>query len=308
MSELALLAVDDTLRAGGNRHALVGRLETALDIIERLLQATQKADNWSTSIAWQRRDVIGVLKQGLEHPDYFCLNHELLSGIAADYLNIKWMRHPAIDWIIVDALVTGQAIEFGERYKQKELAGPCEKALALLGQHHHKYYDSTQGNLWKMRAHSRKERLHDISNYIAACFLVSCVTYVAFDLGYPNVGIGLAVICAVVLAFWFVLLRKFRMEEWTKDKTGFERWSALWDVCLFLDAPVINPTSVKKAIKIAATKDVIIMQAAYAIIDDRWRINPAIWVARPRYRDPAGRRSLYDPDYERLRLLHEGGG
>jgi hypothetical protein len=95
-------------------------------------------------------------------------------------------------------------------------------------------------------------------------------------------------------------------EEEVRQKTWSERWLALGDVLDLLAPPVVNPTNLKQALGSAATKDAVIAQAAQAIIDDRWRQDPAIWVVRPRDRDR--QKSLYDHDYERLRQRYDGGG
>jgi hypothetical protein len=309
LNELALLAVGATLAAGGDREALAMRLAAALEFLENLRTVNRSRgdesnrtneNTWTAAVVWERHDVQAVFKSGLEDNDYFYFSHDALSAVAADYFDNRWMRHPAIDWIIVDAFVTGETILFGEDFKKLALVGPRDD----IGVFHAAYW-STKGNLSKMREHSRKALSRHIVDWSALYFVVPiCILGLIFYAGYATAGYVLAgayvgLLVLEVVGRWMRGHRGAKTEEERREGRRHQIWLALYDVWRLLNPPVINPTNLKKAITSATENGAVISQMVHAIAEDRFRIDPAIWVTRPR--DAVRQKALFDQDYDKLR-------
>jgi hypothetical protein len=249
-------------------------------------EESRRKDAEQALIVWRRRDVKAVFEEGLDHRDYFLIFRNNLLQAAADYLASPWMRNAEMDWIIVDALVTGETILFGEEFKKKALAGPRDDLRIF-----HAKYMGSRGNLWKMKARTFEERVvHTLHHHIILPFILpAAAIFAAFHYDYPSAGKIIASLYAFLVA-WSILGRivlaiRPSLKTKSKEETWYDLWLALFAVWDMLEPPVVNPASLKKALDAATEKGVVIAQVVHGIIDDRFRMNPAIWIVRTTDRD-----------------------
>jgi len=278
MYEVAILAVDENLRTQGDETQLAANLNTANRILFDLQVGTSHPGDVSAKanaeldcdplMVWRRRDVRDVLELGLNSRDYYVVQNEPILHAAAAYLSLPWMRHPTIDWIIVDAIITGETILCGEKLK-KTLYNGVSGVI----------YSTTKGNLEEMKRRSRDERRSAHGNNIPYASLVwygvlpSAVIFAAFYFGYLIIGAILAEFYAL-----FLIWRRTRRQIKSGEQSWFEVWVALRDIWRSLAPPTVNPRAVREVLDSAAKKGVIVTQIVQAIIDDRLRANPTMWV------------------------------
>ena len=277
MYELAILAVEENLRTNGEETQLAANLNTANKILFDLQVGTSHHGDVSRKahaevasdplMVWRRRNVRDVLELGLNSRDYCCIQNEAILHAAAAYLSLPWMRHPTIDWIIVDAIITGETIRCGEKLK-KTLYNGVSGVI----------YSTTKGNLQEMKRRSREE-LRSAQNSTPYASLVwygalpTAVILAAFYFGYTVVG-------AMLVPFYvlFLIWRQTRRQIKSDEQSWFELWVVLRDIWRALAPPTVNPGAVQEALDSATKKGVVVAQTVHAIINDRLRANPTVWV------------------------------
>jgi hypothetical protein len=278
MYEVAILAVNENLRTHGDATQLAADLNTANKILLDLQVGTNRRGDVSEKtneevdadrlMVWHRRDVRDVLQFGRNSRDYYCIQNELILHAASAYLSMPWMRHPTIDWILVDAIITGETILCGEKLKKALYNG----ASGVI-------YSATKGNLEEMKRRSRDElRSAHRSNipYASTIWygvLPIALIFATFYFRYLIVGAILGEFYALFL-IWRWMRRQIKSDE----QSWFELWAALRDIWRLLAPPTVNPGTVREALDSAARKGIIVAQTAHAIVDDRLRANPTTWV------------------------------
>jgi hypothetical protein len=278
MYEVAILAVNENLRTHGDATQLAADLNTANKILFDLQVGTSRRSDVSRKanaevdsdplMVWRRRDVREVLQLGLNSRDYYCTQSEPILHAASAYLSLPWMRHPTIDWIIVDAIITGETILCGEKLK-KSLYNGVSGAI----------YSATKGNLEEMKRRSRDElRSAQGSNIPYASIIWYGVLPIAvisatFYFGYLMFGAILAEFYAL-----FLIWRRMRRQIKSDEQSWFELWAVLRDIWRLLAPPTVNPGTVREALDSAARKGIVVAQTVHAIVDDRLRANPTTWV------------------------------
>jgi hypothetical protein len=277
MYEVAILAVEETLRTNGNAAELATNLSTASKILFDLQLATGPHSDTAKAalegdsdplLIWRRRDVRDVLELGLNSRDYYFMRNEPILHAAATYLSLPWMRHPTIDWIIVDAIVTGETILCGEKLKKTLYNG----ASGVI-------YSATKGNLEEMKRRSRDELRSTQGNAIP---YRSIALYGILPIGviFAAFHFGNFIIAAVLIELYalFLIWRRTRRQIKSDEQSWYELWVSLRDIWRLLAPPVVDPASLREALDAAAQKGVVLAQTARAIIDDRLRVNPNKWV------------------------------
>jgi len=278
MYEVAILAVNENLRTHGDATRLAADLNTANKILLDLQVGTSRCSDVSRSasaavdsdplLVWRRRDVRDVLALGLASRDYYCIQNEPILQAASAYLSLPWMRHPTIDWIIVDAIITGETILCGEKLK-KTLYNGVSGVI----------YSATKGNLEEMKRRSRDElRSAHGSNIPYASILwygilPIAVIFATFYFGYLLFGAILAEFYAL-----FLIWRRMRRQIKSDEQSWFELWGVLRNIWRLLAPPTVNPATVREALDAAAKKGIVVAQTVHAIVDDRLHANPTTWV------------------------------
>jgi hypothetical protein len=278
MYEVAILAVNENLRTNGDATQLAADLNTANKILFDLQVGTSHHGDVSGRtkpevdsdplMVWRRRDVRDVLELGLNSRDYYFIQNGPILHAASAYLSLPWMRHPTIDWIIVDAIITGETILCGEKLK-KTLYNGVSGVI----------YSATKGNLEEMKRRSRDELRSARGNKIASASMVwygvlpIAVISATFYFGYLLVG-------AILVEFYalFLIWRRMRRQIKSDEQSWFELWVVLRDIWRQLAPPTVNPGTVREALDSAAKKGVVVAQTVDAIVDDRLRANPTMWV------------------------------
>jgi len=237
MGELALLAIDDTFKAGGDETILSTKLDQAHEILARLQGLTshkfadQQADDRGRALTiWRRRDVVAVFQGGYENHDFFAFERDGLERVAADYLTAKWMRHPIIDWIIVDALVTGETIVFGEELKQGRALEDFDKRIDRG-----KQYRAAKGNWRKMNEPPplwKELTLMTMFHPLLPIFLI----YLFFNFDFSNrtaqLIAGMYLCCYVAVYYVRRIIARRSAPKNAKSKEGewHDRWLALREI------------------------------------------------------------------------------
>jgi hypothetical protein len=278
MYEVAILAVNENLRTHGDATQLAADLNRANKILFDLQVGTSHHGDVSGKanaevdsdplMVWRRRDVRDVLQLGLNSRDYYFIQSEPILHAASAYLSLPWMRHPTIDWIIVDAIITGETVLCGEKLK-KTLYNGVSGVI----------YSATKGNLEEMKRRSRDELRSAHGTKIPYASIVwygilpIAVIVASFYFGYFIVG-GILVEFYVLFLIW----RRMRRQIKSDEQSWFELWVMLRDIWRLLAPPTVNPSRVREALDTAAKKGVVVTQTVHAIIDDRLRANPTMWV------------------------------
>ena len=125
MGELARLCITETLRCREGEPELWARLDRAWDVVHGIWYAAapRYATNyWSDDdqpdehereriekarhVVWHRKDPMRAYREGYESPFQTSFDKEDFAQIVAEYLERPWLRHPFLDWIIVDITVS----------------------------------------------------------------------------------------------------------------------------------------------------------------------------------------------------------
>src|SRR6266446_4513956 len=93
---------------------------------------------------WKRRDPLRSMSEGYESDHYFNGTRAQLHEELAKYLNLRWLRHPAVDWIFLDMMVTRELCPLAEEIKQSYFPGRKDSMGV-----HQKYW-TAKGNISAM--------------------------------------------------------------------------------------------------------------------------------------------------------------
>jgi hypothetical protein len=73
---------------------------------------------------WKRRNPQRSFSEGFESENHTAFDQEDFHGTVAVYLKEPWLRHPVLDWIMLDMMISRELSAFGEVLKQRWLPGP----------------------------------------------------------------------------------------------------------------------------------------------------------------------------------------
>lgn len=156
MSELAALCVAESVRVGEEDFDLDGRLYSAYEIISsiqsygfpsdlvdaRWADAGTLTDAVKTQLAhakasvWKRRDPLRSFQEGFESAHHFGRESPIeIHSVLGDYLKLRWLRHPSVDWIFIDLMITRELSALGEQIKMNWFPGKKDSMGV-----HHKYW------------------------------------------------------------------------------------------------------------------------------------------------------------------------
>ena len=97
-------------------------------------EETRKIED-AQHVIWERRDPYLSLSvgQSVHHTDFsFVKPHSAV----CEYLERPWLRHPSLDWILVDMQVSRELCDLGEAVKQRLAPRKRERLLDV----HHRYF------------------------------------------------------------------------------------------------------------------------------------------------------------------------
>jgi hypothetical protein len=217
---------------------------------------------------WRRRDPKRSFEEGFESEHNTGFTKEFFET-ATDYLKGPWLRHPVLDWIMLDMMISRELCGFGEVIK--------ESYTRNLFSNRSRYFDCN-GDLRKMRKSWR--------NLIYKFFFILLplgVIYSAFYIGNEKVsdiiaGRGSPIIASCVIAAVAVL-------SWQILKTGSfywdrRRWNQMYEVWQLLEGPIVNPHLVREAMIGTRKKGLVWDMPEWSIIDRVIQCDSAVWIVR----------------------------
>jgi hypothetical protein len=164
MTDLAKQSVAETLHTVEGEWELDSRLASADGVLDALQtfgfpNALQKF-RWESedkipnelrkplkiamASVWRRRDPSRSFKEGFESAHYFSGSPADLHEALSNYLALVWMRHPSVDWLFLDMMITRELSAYGEEIKKQYFPGRKDS----IGTHA-KYWDA-RGAVSKM--------------------------------------------------------------------------------------------------------------------------------------------------------------
>jgi hypothetical protein len=173
LTDLAALCVSEAVRQGDDEDGLNQRLDQAYTVLYELQnfgfptilekhrweeahkvpEALQKPLKAAWASVWKRCDPLRSLQEGFESDNYFNGTAAQLYEDLSKYLQLRWLRHPSVDWIFLDIMVTRELCPLAEEIKQTLFPGKKDSMGV-----HHKYWKA-KGNVSEMVAPSGLARL-----------------------------------------------------------------------------------------------------------------------------------------------------
>ncbi|MDX0702000.1 hypothetical protein GOD03_17330 [Sinorhizobium medicae] len=303
MEELGQLCVIETLRCREDEPQLCSRLSRAWDIAHNIWFAIappfatkfysgdnipseeeQERIDKARHVIWRRRDPKKAYLEGYNSSFQTSFSAEDFAYIVGEYVERPWLRHPFLDWVIVDVTVSRELCSFGEELKQNCLPGRRD----FVGLHHR--YFSAAGNLQAMTKFDWNETFERWNMWFwgVVAFPVAAI-WVSFHFGYNSLGGWLFGIYATAIFFaltWGALRLARKLFRWLRGKSDprtrpFELWTDMYEVWRRLEGPVINPQRVRDAMQASADKGAVWDSATWSVIDRVISISPAVWVPHP---------------------------
>jgi len=299
MEQMGALCVAESLRNNEDEDHLSERLSKVHEILMNVWYATapeiathwwrddekptedqQKAIDKAKATIWKRRDPQRSFVEGFESENYTAFNQDDFHSTVAEYLKEQWLRHPVLDWIMLDMMVSRELSAFGEELKQTLVPGP----RANFGLTHARYFE-TKGNLEKMKVPDW--------NRIGAKFLLVIALpigtiYSAFHFGYESVGLTISGLYGAAIALWLfvkVLRLIVNIGYAVTGKTHprakpFVIWERMYEVWKMLKGPTVNPTLVREMMVKARDQGAVWDVPAWSIIDRVIQHDPAVWIVQ----------------------------
>lgn len=300
MNELSENCIAESKKHNEGEDGLCDRLNAAYDIIESIWyeSAPEYAKSWNRSdeekdnkelekleqadhLIWRRHDPKRAYHQGYESEQYFACDKSSLQSTAADYLARPWLRHPYLDWILADMMVTNELCGYGEALKQRFMPGKKD----FLG--FNEKYDQAKGNLeamTKINWSELGERLW--TRFLFAIGIPVGAIWAAAHYNFDTLSITLASIYGLVVFVYFSLkIIKFISRIFNRIMgrpdpriKPFALWDKMYEVWQRLEGPVINPTLVRDLMSKTTAEGAVWDSAQWAIIDRVITIDPAVWI------------------------------
>lgn len=305
MDELAERCIAESLRLGEDEDRLCERLDKAHEIIYSAWYsvAPEYATRWQSNekdevapqeqekiekaqhILWTRRDPKRAFTEGTRSKHYTNFDKDSFHSTIADYLGRPYLRHPVLDWILVDMTISREISAFGESLKERWLPGKRDPMLGI-----HSRYIKAQGNLAEMAEVDWNEVFERWSTWFwwALGFPITAI-WASFHWHYATVGLWLVVIYAfIAIAFVGMKLSRFviqlirRLTGKTDPRTRvFGLWDQMYEVWRQLEGPVVNTILVREAMIKSRDQGAVWDTVSWSIIDRVIAIDPAVWVVQP---------------------------
>lgn len=240
-----------------------------------------KREQAARRILWKRRDPLICYREGYESPNAVQFSSEDLAGEATRYVASSWMRHPFLDWVLVDALVTRELQFFGEEVKRVHLPGRRD----MMGSHHR--YFATKGNLQQMTGADLVGTAGAVFQYLLFVLALPIgIIGVLYLSGWSTTANWALAIYAAYMVFHllFVGMRAVR-GLWRisggqpkKQPKAAELWAEMHQVWRVLGGPVVNPTVVREEMVRTTANGAVWDNMTWSILDSRIARDPAVWI------------------------------
>jgi hypothetical protein len=298
MEQMGALCITESLKNNEDEDRLDERLSKAYEILNDLWYATapeiarwwrddekpdanqQKIIDKARATIWKRRDPQQSFAEGFESDNYTAFDQDDFHGIVAAYLKESWLRHPVLDWIMLDMMVSRELSAFGEELKQTWLPGP----RGNFGRIHARYFDM-KGNLQKMNLPDWKRIGLKFLFWIV---LPVCAIYYTFHFGYEGAGLSIAGVYAGLIAIWLAakILRFIVGVGYAVTGKPHPRnkplliWGQMYEVWKALKGPTVNPTLIREMMVKARDQGAVWDVPAWSIIDRVIQHDPAVWIVQ----------------------------
>jgi hypothetical protein len=291
MEEMAALCVAESVKLSEDEDQLYERLSKAHDILrdvqiagapeianirwkdrDELTDDQRKLLIKADATVWKRRDPKRSFSEGFESEHHTAFNPADFHQTVADYLKDPWLRHPVLDWIMMDLMISRELAAFGEELKQN-----LPYARNLFSGRWSRYY-ACKGDLRRMR----KLDWRNLINKILLIALPLSVIYSALYIEHEKIGqiiagpgrlIDFFVIAAIGVLGWQIFL--MLLFYWFR-----RRWNRMYEVWQLLEGPIVNPSLVRETMITTRKKGIIWDIPAWSIIDRVSQHDPAVWVVR----------------------------
>lgn len=235
----------------------------------------------SEYIVWSRKDPKVSFKEGYGSEDYFENDKPSIHSLLVRYLKQDWLRHPFLDWVFLDMMITNELCMYGEKLKIHILPGEKND----IGMN--KAYFKNRGNLENMfKVDWRKTLTSMGEKFISAILIPSAAIWATFHFGADKIGAVLAIIYAILVTGYMVFkLLKFSKSVYRRLSgkiepavKAMELWFQMYEVWNRLGAQVISPARVKEAMILSADMGAVWDEPSYSLIDDISKRYGANWV------------------------------
>jgi hypothetical protein len=313
MQELARLCIAETIRLRDDEYELDERLSYAYDILANIWYLTaldiskdhsskkedspqeerQKLGSGKRHL-WLRHNPLLSFSDGFESDHYVALDKTELASIIVDYLARPWLRHPILDWILLDITITNELCAYGEALKQRFLPGPggympmSSIRLSEIGSFNAHYCDA-KGNLSAMQKMYLKKLPKALLLKIFWIFMLPIAAiWAAFDYHYEALAgwmLGIYIVLWVVVLMikivkiiGAVIKKSFGNNDPKLMPMPLKLWGDMLQVWKLLEGPIVNPTMVREAMRKSADDGAVWDTASWSIIDRVIAIDPAVWI------------------------------
>jgi hypothetical protein len=303
LQQLAARCVAETVREGGDQPALQERLAYAYDLLRSVRLNAQRRDvenlnykDWedldeteqrivenSRHEIWRRHDPKRAYKEGLQSEHMPQIDKEVIRNRCAEYLDRPWLRHPFLDWVFADILVSTEIALFGEHIKQHLLPFPRDSMGMNSG------YIRTQGNLEKMRETNRTAVrdtafINFLCTWIVPPALIAAAFYFQWTVtGFVLLGIYSLLILWGLAANAVISIKRMLGKEVPQLASDIAT-DILWEMCKVwdeLEGPTVNPSLLREALLKSRDKGAVWDTAVISIVDRAILVDPAVWVVQP---------------------------
>lgn len=293
LGQLAQICIEQSISNKESEYKLQDRLEIACDIVDSIWYETapkyakdwdyikddepddekkdkEKKVGWAKHELWSRRDPQISFKEGLESKHAFHPDRAEINSIIANYLSHEWLRHPTLDWVLLDMTITMEICAFGETIKQKYLSGKKD----WLGIHHR--YDSANGNIDKMMKIDWSDLAESLwTRFLFAVGMPVGAIWAAFYYEWNNTGLVMGAIYGLIVS-GYVLVKLYKgvkgviqnlLGKENPKLIPFKLYEEMYNVWKSLEGPVISPELVKESMKKSSAKGAVWENSSWVLID-----------------------------------------
>jgi len=270
LEQLAHLCAAEVVRRGGDEDQLWTLLNEAAELLHSLwyVAAPKVATKWwrdgetpndeekkiiaqAKGVIWIRHEPHISFMEGFESKSHFSCSTESLNFTLAEYLEKPWLRHPVLDAIFLDMLITNEICRFGEHIKVKH------SVAKTMG-----YADFEPFKKW--------------------FWLTLVVPVGAFwGMSYDYTKIGWWIL-GIWVSIWIFIInirpKLIRSKLMTRHESYVKLWLSMRDVWDLLNGPVLNPTRIREAMRLTTDAGAVWENSAWAIIDRVILHDPAVWI------------------------------
>ena len=308
LGQLAARCVAESLKQDEAEWDMERRLQRAFDLVESIQvngrgvvlaemlmkksvgamtpEELRKYDDAKHRI-WCRHDPQRAFREGKRSEHMPGIDKQHVLADCADYFEQPWLRHPLLDYILLDDAGHPRARGLRRRDQGIHDAVPA-------GRHRPEPpLPRPPGQPGRDEEDSWKDVGERLVMWLAWALLIpAAAVMLAYFLGADGVAVFLMKVWGGLLAAHFGLktirgvLRLLGLGRFVDpSQKAMKVWGEMYKVWKELEGPMVNPTMVKEAMLKSKSHGAAWDSAAYSIIDKVIAADPAVWVVDPSRRD-----------------------